>query len=290
MKYCCVYLASPVESLLSSGEKRYDMLISSIKNTSQIFTDIDFIIFHEDFSEKEENEIRKVHLKSSFHKLDFERKDLDFKNFSRPKGYMLMCRFFSGELQQFLIEHNYDGYIRFDDDSFFIEPYISKSEFENNMKNSAYIFRTLFFDGQSKHNNGKPMQTLYDYTISFLKTEGISVNKDFLTYLYKNRVITNDGMYSGLAPYNNFHFLDLNVWKHPLIQKYVNSVLENNGCLMNFWMDANIHCMIIFILYPLINAKVTTMTNFGYRHNRHFSIINSLGFKYNNDCSFYPIE
>ena len=57
MRYCIVYLASPYETTFSSGDTRYDMLCESIKNTSRIFSDIDYIIFHEDFNETHESNI-----------------------------------------------------------------------------------------------------------------------------------------------------------------------------------------------------------------------------------------
>ena len=42
------------------------------------------------------------------------------------------------------------------------------------------------------------------------------------------------------------------------------------GTLLYNWMDANIHGMIIFVLCPLLYIPVKVITDFGYRHNRHF--------------------
>jgi len=61
-----------------------------------------------------------------------------------------------------------------------------------------------------------------------------------------------------------------------------------NGCLDKGWMDANIHAMIIFMIFPLINIKYNIITDFGYRHNRHFSIINSHNFVYKSTEDFFP--
>jgi hypothetical protein len=60
MHYCIVYLASPHKSKISTGENRYDMLCESIKNTSKIFSDIDYIVFHEDFDKTHESNIIKI--------------------------------------------------------------------------------------------------------------------------------------------------------------------------------------------------------------------------------------
>lgn len=286
MKYCIVYLSSPQESKLTTGEYRYDMLCCSIKNTTKVFNDVPYIIFHEDLDDEHKNNILKINENAIFEKLDFIREELDFKKFGRPKGYMLMCRFFSGEMQEYLIDHNYDSYIRFDDDSFLLEPIINKDELINDLTKNDYIFRTIFFDGQKKYNNGIPMQSLYNFTLEYIKDKGYDVTKIY-NFLYKNKIIDNNGLYTGIAPYNNFHATNLKLWKNPLIKDYINKILECNGCLMNFWMDANIHSMIIFILCPLVNIPISIKTNFGYRHNRHFSILNNFNFIYKENEDFF---
>ena len=62
------------------------------------------------------------------------------------KGYMMMCRFFSGIMQNHKILEKYDSYIRFDDDSFLIEPYINIEKFLTNANDCSYIFRSIFFE------------------------------------------------------------------------------------------------------------------------------------------------
>lgn len=287
MRYCVVYLASPYESTCLSGNTRYDMLCESIKNTSKIFSDIDYVVFHEDFNETHESNIINIHKNTTFEKLDFLRNDLDFVKFGRPKGYMLMCRFFSGELQNNLIKRGYDAYIRFDDDSFLIEPYINKVEFEKNINDNDYIFRTLFNDKQSKYNNGLQMQSLFEFTRDFLIDKGYDVKKQY-THLKNINFLDNNLLYTGLAPYNNFHACKLSLWEDKLIKDYVDKIMEVNGCLMNYWMDANIHAMIIYVIIPFTDKNTYLKTNFGYRHNRHFSILNSAGGVYKNNESFYP--
>lgn len=219
--------------------------------------------------------------------MDFIRDDLSFVKFGRPKGYMLMCRFFSGELQKHKALETYDSYIRFDDDSFLLEPFLNKNSLLQNLQDNDYIFRSLFFDAQPKFNNGKPMQSLYNFTVDFIHRNGYNIN-NLLNYLKMNRFLDNNNMYSGLAPYNNFHACKLSLWKEPLINKFIEEILDTNGCLMEFWMDANIHSMIIFILMPLVNKKLSIKTDFGYRHNRHFSINNSLNIEYKNNQDFFP--
>ena len=53
-------------------------------------------------------------------------------------------------------------------------------------------------------------------------------------------------------------------------------------------MDANIHGMIIFVLCPLLYIPVKVITDFGYRHNKHFAILNSNTHTFINKEEFYP--
>ena len=144
-------------------------------------------------------------------------------------------------------------------------------------------------DGQSKHNHGKPMQSLYNFTKEYVKQKGYSL-KPILPVLHKYQFLSSDGLYTGLAPYNNFHVSRLDLWNHPLIKEYIEEIQNINGCLMNFWMDANIHAMIIFVLCPLAKLKTYLKMDFGYRHNQHFSIKNSPNYRYRSDVDFYPLH
>ena len=117
---------------------------------------------------------------------------------------------------------------------------------------------------------------------------GVTEKIALVPTLVNQRFITPDGHYTGLAPYNNFHATRLDMWKHPLIQDYILSLQKENGCLMHFWMDANIHAMIIFVLCPLSNIEFKLKTDFGYRHNRHFSQLGSPQISYRINEDFYP--
>jgi hypothetical protein len=44
------------------------------------------------------------------------------------KGYMMMCRFFSGIVQKHPELQKYSHYIRLDDDSYLTDPYITEKE------------------------------------------------------------------------------------------------------------------------------------------------------------------
>lgn len=106
MKNCIIYLSSPQESKLSTGQYRFDMLRKSIQNTSSIFKNEDYIIFHEDLDISHQSIILDINEKCKFEKLDFKREDLEFKPFGRPKGYMLMCRFFQENYKSFYLKRD----------------------------------------------------------------------------------------------------------------------------------------------------------------------------------------
>ena len=102
------------------------MLQNSIKNITQ-YLNLPVIIFHEDFTDEIKETILNIHNNTTFEQVDMIREDLEFlqkpcitsklsnnvctcikpshiKNPKdicfRPKGYLMMCRFFCGELQR----------------------------------------------------------------------------------------------------------------------------------------------------------------------------------------------
>ena len=98
-KICIVYLASPIKNILSTGDKRIDMLYQSLKNVTTVLQ-LPVIIFHEDFTEQIMSYLKNIYKDIIFSKVDFDRPDLPFVKHRRPKGYMMMCRFFGGQMQK----------------------------------------------------------------------------------------------------------------------------------------------------------------------------------------------
>jgi hypothetical protein len=284
MTTCIVYLLSRLDgynAILSTGEKRIDMSLHSIKNVTNVLK-LPLIIFHEDLTEEWKQKIRNVYDNVTFETVNFQDNSLPFKKYKRPKGYMMMCRFFSGVMQNHEALKKYDSYIRFDDDSFLIEPFLSQDKFINTLNNSDYVYRSAFIENNS-------METLFLFTKQFCYDNNLNFD-NIVPTLKQRKVLKSNNIYSGIAPYNNFHFCKLSLWNHTIIKKYIDKIEEKNGCLLEGWYDANIHAMICFILIPLINLKCSAITNFGYRHNRHFSILNNINIVYKNNERFFPLE
>lgn len=308
MNYCIVYLASPLDgynATLSTGEKRIDMMNMSLKNVTTHLK-LPVVIFHEDFTDKEIDNMKKIYDNIVFEKIDMIRDDLVFKQKScktsnlsdgkcvcvknnknpksicfRPKGYLMMCRFFSGEMQKHPALQKYDGYIRFDDDSFLIEPFISQNNFMEEVTKHDYVFRSIFRESQDQ-------KELFNFTINYCKNKGMNV-MNIINRCKKMGIVDSNNNYNGFAPYNNFHCCKLSLWKHSTIDDYINKIEEHGGILQRGWMDANVHAMIIFVIMPELNLSVYGYYKFGYRHNRAFSILNHYGTQYKEEERFFPI-
>lgn len=283
MRACIVYLASPKQFTTlpnGEGELRLDALRASLSITKQCLPGIDIFLFHEDFTEKDLIDLPSVTLAAQINLSGFEQ----FYNPSvrRSYGYFSMCRFFSGVMQNLPCLQNYTHYIRMDDDSFFLQPYIGVSAIDR-MMNYDYVYRSEFVESVDQ-------QSLYDFTLAFLRKTAHSppftINR-VIQSLIDRKIVVN-GRYGGFAPYNNFHVSSLRLWRHPFVLRYITEIERIQGIYRYGWLDANIHAMIVFLLGPLIGTRVTTDTNFGYRHNRHMSLINSIALDSRPELPFFP--
>ena len=309
MNPCIVYLASRLDdynSILSTGESRFEMTCLSLKNVTKHLK-LPVIMFHEDFTAKEKNIMKSIYNNISFEIVDFIRPDIPFKQKPcktsgksdgicmcqsehkkknpkakcfRPKGYLMMCRFFSGVMQSHPALEKYDSYFRFDDDSFLIEPFLDQKQFLKQFEHIHYGLRSIFFERNDQTK-------LFQFTKEFCERKKLPFYK--IANLLESRAVTRNGIYSGIAPYNNFHFCKLDLWKHPIIKSYVEELEKINGCLVQGWMDANIHAMIAFVLCPIIGLPINNITNFGYRHTRHFSILHRVNIVYKDNERFFPL-
>lgn len=275
--WCIVYLAAPKHFTITPFEPkcpRFDALKSSVIIAKRVFPDIDIIVFHEDYSEEEFSALPGV---KHFVKVDFESNTEEFVKHYRDKGYMMMCRFFSGIMQREPILQTYTHYMRLDDDSYFLKPYPGKHEIKM-FKTTDYVYRTLFHDK-------KEHQLLFEYTVDHLKKWNLNIGNIYFQ-LKDMRFLGEDNQYTGLSPYNNFHTSSLALWRHPLISSYVDS-LEKDKCILKYgWMDANIHAMIIWVLAPFANLNVQHCGTFGYRHNYHVSYMNRKSWIYDPKLPF----
>lgn len=265
MSLCIVYLASPRSHRVANNPTqplRSELLLGSLRIARRLFPDIDILVFHEDYTEEDCAALPQV---TKFVQVDFSgQEQFRTPGQRRAYGYLMMCRFFSGVLQSHPEVTKYSHYMRLDDDSYFLEPFLPQQHVLGEYLKHDYVYRSLFLDTQDQ-------QSLWDFTLDFLRKEGYGANLETLkTELRKKRFLVGD-TYTGLAPYNNFHIASQRLWQNPMIQRYVQALESSHGILQNGWMDANIHAMIIFALTLFIGMKIHPDLSFGYRHNQHVS-------------------
>lgn len=282
---CLIWLINKIDKVCkATGENRLIMAKNSVKNVTS-YLKLPVIIFNEDFTEEVKREFLNIYENITFCEIDFQNNDLPYdKNIAKcGKGYMMMCRFFSGVMQSMDILKDYHSYIRMDDDSFLIEPFINQERFLSEARKYYYVYRTIFFDNPEHINN---TNGLYYFTYNFCKSYKLDVDS-LIPKLEEIGFLENE-IYTGLCPYNNFHYTRLDLWKNSIIKNYTERIINMNGTLLYNWMDANVHAMIIFVLCPLLYIPIKEITNFGYRHNKHFSILNSNRHTFINKEDFYP--
>lgn len=279
MSFCIIYLASP-RRFKAGDILRKDVLRVSYHITRQHFPTTDIFIFHEDYTEEDKQLFPGV---KEFIQVDFSGFDSVHNPTFGRKGYLMMCRFFCGPLQSYPQLQQYSHYMRLDDDSFFIEPYLTEQLTKQKLLTNTYIYRSVFIE----HNS---QQTLLQFTMHFLKN---IYGVDFITMNnLKNKLeqekVTKQGIYSGLAPYNNFHICPLELWRLPIVRMYLEEIEKEHGCLRYGWMDANIHAMILYVLSK-VDKRIQHCLDmsFGYKHNIHVLDVNTFQV-YKIDNEFFP--
>jgi len=281
MRLCIVYLASPRGFTLREGDgtvfSRMDVLRRSIAITTRCFPTTDLFVFHEDYTEEDKQSFPGV---TEFLPVDFTTPQVPYAstNTSR-KGYLMMCRFFCGVLQTHPRLQGYTHYMRLDDDSFFLTPYLTEETVQPLLAHD-YTYRSAFIEARDQ-------QSLFEFTIRFLIRSGVSpIQLSIVKSRLRTRAILNGDRYTGFAPYNNFHVSSLAMWRHPRVRAYLAAIEASGGIFRYGWLDANIHAMILFVLDCVKSQHVAS---FGYRHNYHVSDLGALYPRVDDTLAFYPI-
>jgi hypothetical protein len=251
-------------------------LQGSVQVTRRLFPDTDILVFHEDYTEQEFRALPEV---TRFVQVDFSGHE-QYLNSSlrRPYGYLMMCRFFSGVMQSHPEVTKYTHYMRLDDDSYFTEPHLTPEKVTEFLRHD-YVYRSTFGDPQDQ-------QSLWEFTVDFLRKEGYGAHIETLKKELRKKHFLYGEMYTGLAPYNNFHIASQRIWQNPLIQRYIAALEASHGILQKGWMDANVHAMIMYALTLFIGMKIHSDTAFGYRHNLHVSRLGDVGVDFRDDLPF----
>lgn len=267
MGWCIVYLASPRDFYAyedPTQPSRREILTGSIRIARKLFPTVDLLVFHEDYTEEDMAEIPGV---TQFYRVDFSGQEAyHTPSLRRPYGYLMMCRFFSGQMQAHPALQGYTHYMRLDDDSYFIAPYLTQEHVEREYLKHDYVYRSTFGDLQDQ-------QSLWDFTLAFLRSNGYGAHIEPLKAHLRTKFFLKGDKYTGLAPYNNFHVSSLRFWQNDVVQRYLKALEESHGILKYGWMDANVHAMLMYVLTLFVGMKIYNDTSFGYRHNSHVSQI-----------------
>lgn len=267
MSFCIVYLASP-RDFGHANRTRIDMLRVSLQRTKQCFPNTDIFIFHEDYTEEDMASLPPV---KEYIKVDFSGGDDQYDPATeRRKGYLMMCRFFCGPLQDTPQLQAYTHYMRLDDDSLFLEPYISETRVQELLKYD-YVYRTMYNEVPCR-----PEHTLWDFTLQFLRKEGVKEQDiEGMKGMLKEHLLMNGNTWANNVPYNNFHLSSLSLWKNPLVRRYLADIEQVGGILRYGWYDASVHAMISFVLRWFTRTSTMRDSTWGYRHNCHISRMDS---------------
>jgi len=282
MSFCIVYLASPRAFHIyddPAQASRLELLQGSLGITRKLFPTTDIYVFHEDYTEHEIVALATFDV-TDFIRVDFSgREHLRNPTLRRPYGYLMMCRFFSGWMQQYPQLQQYTHHMRLDDDSYFQAPFLIEDYVKTQLLKHDYVYRSTFGDD-------KDQQSLFDFTLDFLRKEGYGTHIETLKGVLRKQYFLQGDRYTGLAPYNNFHIASQRLWQNPLVQRYIHALDDANGILKHGWMDANVHAMVVYVLTLFCGMKIHHDGTFGYRHNRHVSRMDSTAVDYVDSLPF----
>ncbi len=93
---------------------------------------------------------------------------------------------------------------------------------------------------------------MWAFTEAFAKREGITLACP----------------YSPNVPYTNFHVASLKLWRHPVIERFVDALEAEQGCVKYRWDDAMTNAVIAFAIAPALGLTVNVEPDFPYRHNQ----------------------
>jgi hypothetical protein len=153
----------------------------------------------------------------------------------------MMCRFFSGVMQRHSLLQPYTHYLRLDDDSYLID-----------RVPDATISRLQTFDYSYSSTFHDPAPDLREFAAAFVAREGFR-----LACPPKDNV-----------PYTNFHAASLKLWRHPVVERFVDALEAERGCVKYRWDDAQVGAVIAFGLAPALGLTVNLEPDFPYRHNQ----------------------
>ncbi|CAF1329483.1 unnamed protein product [Adineta steineri] len=194
---------------------------------------------------------------------------------SNRSGYASMCQFWSYDIwfKYNFLQNKCDYVMRFDDDSYLINStqydlfeYFHKNQYD-------YAYRSIYSD-----NNG--LDFIQDNLRTFLPTNHTRRGciESICTFL------NGPQGYDGLAVYNNFFLMRLNLfYENPIVEKYLKQLISINAFYRYRVGDANIQTISLLLIEK--SLKISYL-NFPYNHNVHGAGHDSTSFTFYANTAF----
>ena len=255
MNLAVVYLASPRDWGWLRWS-RIDCLEASLKLLRKNLGSYPVIIFHEDYRLEDMKRLLLAYPNIQFSQVDFSTHKHRYKPGYRQErvgtyGYGMMCRFFSGVMQDHHLLRPFTHYMRLDDDSYILSPLDSNAL--GKIASNSYTYRCTFDD---------PHVELWEFTLRFMRSHAIPIRS---------------AEYSTTVPYTNYHTSSLDMWKHSVVRQFVDDIERCDGCISKGWDDAVIQGVMVKLLIPAMGLSSYVERGFCYRHNQHCSHRDGVG-------------
>jgi alpha 1,2-mannosyltransferase len=225
------------------------------------------LIFHDDFTNEDQNTLLKIYSNIEFEELKFEvpswidKSQINKGSHNIRITYMHMCRFFSGEIYKHNALKNYDWYWRLDSDSYIRSPI--KYDIFNVMERKGFEHGYL---ETSIKDSPKFVIGLWDLTKEFIQKNNIQP-----TFLKK--YLDKDGEWDRSLFYTNFELSKLDFWKSEEYKRYYNIIDQNGGIYYYRWGDHTIHLLALSMLVDenkILFFKDIDYSHQNFRPNRKF--------------------
>ena len=172
----------------------------------------------------------------------------------RKLGYRLLCRFWAVGVFWHPLFRHVKFLMRMDDDSYFTAK-LEEDPFDTMERDQLdYGYRAWFGDGSLIHG-------LWDHTKAFVSKQSIPAAN-----MNAHGILNSKGQYTGRAVYNNFFVARTEAWRRPVIQSYLDHLVDKHAFLKFKNGDANVHAMAITLG---MDKNKTRQFNFSYSHNAH---------------------
>jgi len=215
------------------------------------------VIFHSDNVSKELLEVVKLtrsHV--TFQWIAFRPIFSKGSHLPHAYGYLHMCRFFSSRIWFHPVTSHFNYVMRLDPHSFIASPMPCDPFLLMKRQSKRYGFSFLWVE-RADYSEG-----LFALTRDFGKQFNFSFPMLFLELFIQNH------QYNLFQIYNNFFLAETELFRDPLVAKYLRFIDQSGGHYKTRWGDSLVHSFVVGLF--LEASQILVLTNFSYVHARDF--------------------